>query len=128
MPPSALENPVVASQPLEKNLSSENLPEFPSKVLSNMFAVHPRLCDKKFELKINDVRFVGHPLSLEVKPGEAKNFARDIRSNITMFQVLQKISVQRELGCPIRGVFFRDPGFLVFKIQNPGKFHAVRSY
>lgn len=69
-------------------LCAENLPEFPSRVLSNMFAVHSQLCDKKFELKINDVRFVGHPLSLRIKPGEDKNFARDIKSNLTMFQVL----------------------------------------
>ena len=72
---------------LEKNLRADNLAEYPSKVLSNMFAAHPKLCDKKFELKINDVRFVGHPISLEVKPGEQRNFPRDIRSNITMFQV-----------------------------------------
>ena len=58
------------------------------KVLSNLFAVHPKLCDEKFELKINDVRFVGHPVSLEVKPGEARNFARDIKSQMTMFQVV----------------------------------------
>ena len=70
------------------NLRTENLPEFPSKVLSNLFAVHPKLCDQKFELKINDVRFVGHPLSLEVKPGEQQNYARDIRSHMTMFQVV----------------------------------------
>ena len=70
------------------NLRAETLAEFPSKVLSNMFAVHAKLCDRKFELKINDVRFVGHPISLKVKPGEAKNFAREIgKSNITMFQV-----------------------------------------
>ena len=74
-------------QQSSSNLRTENLPEFPSKVLSNLFAVHPKLCDQKFELKINDVRFVGHPLSLEVKPGEQKNFARDIRSQMTMFQV-----------------------------------------
>lgn len=72
---------------VEQTLCAENLPEFPSKVLSNMFAVHSQLCDKKFELKINDVRFVGHPLSLRIRPGEARNFARDIKSNLTMFQV-----------------------------------------
>lgn len=32
--------------------------------LSNLFAVKSELSDSKFELKVNDVRFVGHPLRL----------------------------------------------------------------
>ena len=32
------------------------------KVLSDLFAVKPQLCDQKFEVKINDIRFVGHPI------------------------------------------------------------------
>lgn len=35
-----------------------------SQVLSNLFAVKSELSDSKFELKVNDVRFVGHPLRL----------------------------------------------------------------
>jgi hypothetical protein len=31
---------------------------------SNLFAVNIKLCGQKFELKINDVRFVGHPMLL----------------------------------------------------------------
>lgn len=34
----------------------DNLPNFPSKVLATLFAVSSKLCDEKFELKINDVR------------------------------------------------------------------------
>ncbi|KAI1301409.1 GATOR complex protein NPRL3 [Halotydeus destructor] len=34
------------------------------KVLSDLFAVKPTLCGQKFEVKINDIRFVGHPVSL----------------------------------------------------------------
>lgn len=30
-------------------------------MLSNLFAVKQELCDAKFELKVNNVRFVGHP-------------------------------------------------------------------
>ena len=82
-----LDEDVLEEKHASANLRAETLAEFPSKVLSNMFAVHAKLCDRKFELKINDVRFVGHPISLKVKPGEARNFARDIKSNITMFQV-----------------------------------------
>ena len=89
LPETFLEEDILSSaEASSSNNLTENLPEFPSKVLSNLFAVHPKLCDQKFELKINDVRFVGHPLSLEVKPGEQENYARDIRSHMTMFQVV----------------------------------------
>lgn len=32
--------------------------------LCNLFSVHPNLCGQKFEIKINSVRHVGHPMSL----------------------------------------------------------------
>ena len=41
-------------------------------VLSNLFAVKSELCGKKFEIKINDIRFVGHPLLLYLH-GEGKS-------------------------------------------------------
>lgn len=31
---------------------------------STLFSVNPKLCGQKFELKINDIRFVGHPMLL----------------------------------------------------------------
>lgn len=34
-------------------------------VLSTLFAVKSELCNRKFELKINDVRFVGHPTLIQ---------------------------------------------------------------
>ncbi|KAH8307606.1 hypothetical protein KR044_005236, partial [Drosophila immigrans] len=34
---------------------------FADDVLSALFAVKPQLCNQKFELKLNDVRFVSHP-------------------------------------------------------------------
>ncbi|XP_023222648.1 GATOR complex protein NPRL3-like [Centruroides sculpturatus] len=46
------------------DLSDQTLIGIPDKVLSNLFAVKPELCGKKFELKVNDVRFVGHPTQL----------------------------------------------------------------
>lgn len=30
-----------------------------------MLAVNKKLCGTKFELKVNDIRFVGHPVNLE---------------------------------------------------------------
>lgn len=37
---------------------------FTDEMLSTLFAVKPELCNRKFELKVNDVRFVGHPTLL----------------------------------------------------------------
>lgn len=33
-------------------------------VLSTLFVVKSDLCESKFELKVNDIRFVGHPTLL----------------------------------------------------------------
>ncbi|XP_014210296.1 GATOR complex protein NPRL3 [Copidosoma floridanum] len=46
------------------NQFSENLTGLPDDVLSTLFAVKPELCELKFELKVNEVRFVGHPTLL----------------------------------------------------------------
>lgn len=44
---------------------------FTDEVLSTLFAVKPELCNKKFELKVNDVRFVSHPTLMQShKPNE----------------------------------------------------------
>ncbi|CAB3379353.1 Hypothetical predicted protein [Cloeon dipterum] len=43
------------------NISHNQLTGFSDEVLSNLFAVKSDLCENKFELKVNDVRFVGHP-------------------------------------------------------------------
>ncbi|KAL6443473.1 hypothetical protein ACFW04_001568 [Cataglyphis niger] len=43
------------------NISNGNLTGLTDEVLSTLFAVKPELCEQKFELKVNDVRFVGHP-------------------------------------------------------------------
>ena len=48
-----------------KWLQVDNLPNFPSKVLATLFAVSSKLCDEKFELKINDVRWGTIVTSLE---------------------------------------------------------------
>lgn len=42
-------------------------------MLSNLFAVKSELCGKKFEIKINDIRFVGHPLLVYHQHGVAKS-------------------------------------------------------
>ncbi|CAH1392161.1 unnamed protein product [Nezara viridula] len=49
--------------PPPQNYSTEKdcLANFADDILSNLFAVKQELCEAKFELKVNDVRFVGHP-------------------------------------------------------------------
>lgn len=44
---------------LLRNVINEN-----DEALCNMFSVNPNLCGQKFEIKINNVRHVGHPMSL----------------------------------------------------------------
>ncbi|GLV44413.1 Nitrogen permease regulator-like 3 [Carabus blaptoides fortunei] len=46
------------------NIHKGQLTGFKDEVLSTLFAVKPDLCNRKFELKVNDVRFVGHPTLL----------------------------------------------------------------
>ncbi|XP_015112541.1 GATOR complex protein NPRL3 [Diachasma alloeum] len=46
------------------NITNGNLTGLPDEVLSTLFAVKPELCEMKFELKVNNVRFVGHPTLL----------------------------------------------------------------
>lgn len=60
---------------------SGQLTGFADEVLSTLFAVKPELCNKKFELKVNDVRFVGHPTLLQSK-GAREDCASHILVNI----------------------------------------------
>lgn len=48
------------------NVNKGYLTGFTDEVLSSLFAVKPELCNRKFELKVNDVRFVGHPTLLQL--------------------------------------------------------------
>lgn len=52
------------------NIYKGQLSGFKDEVLSTLFAVKPDLCNRKFELKVNDVRFVGHPTLLSSKANE----------------------------------------------------------
>ncbi|KAH9365704.1 hypothetical protein HPB48_009622 [Haemaphysalis longicornis] len=46
------------------NEDTLNTTRISDKALSNLFATKSDLCNRKFELKVNDVRFVGHPVQL----------------------------------------------------------------
>ncbi|XP_030768285.1 GATOR complex protein NPRL3 [Sitophilus oryzae] len=58
-----LQSPTVSSS----NISKGVLVGFSDEVLSSLFAVKPDLSNRKFELKVNDVRFVSHPTSLQLR-------------------------------------------------------------
>lgn len=49
------------------NINKGVLTGLSDEVLSSLFAVKTDLCDKKFELKVNDVRFVSHPTLLQLQ-------------------------------------------------------------
>ena len=62
-----------------------------NKVLSNIFAVKPFLCDQKFEVKINDVRFVGHPINLSgiTRSAESKILgSRDVDRDLLTINIV----------------------------------------
>ena len=52
----------------QRALNEDNLIGFSSKTLSGMFMPSKRICEKKpkFELRIDNVRFVGYPVSLDL--------------------------------------------------------------
>lgn len=46
---------------------NNNIGQLTDEVLSSLFSVKTQLCNEKFELKVNDVRFVSHPAVLNDK-------------------------------------------------------------
>uniref|UniRef100_T1GNF3 Uncharacterized protein n=1 Tax=Megaselia scalaris TaxID=36166 RepID=T1GNF3_MEGSC len=53
--------------PPASNIINGELRGFTDEVLSTLFAVKPELTNQKFELKVNDVRFVSHPTQMQPK-------------------------------------------------------------
>lgn len=53
-----------ALPPTKDHQISNAIHEFSDQVLTDLFAVKPVLCQQKFEVKINNIRFVGHPINL----------------------------------------------------------------
>merc|ERR1719319_1128324 len=67
------------------NIKDGHLTGFSDETLANIFAVSSKLCGSKFELKLNDVRFVGHPVSLEPDASVEKVTRR---TTLTMFHIV----------------------------------------
>lgn len=69
--------------PISKLLTlSGQLSGFTDEVLSTLFAVKAELCNQKFELKVNDVRFVAHPTLMQSKSGKEEQSGSSILINI----------------------------------------------
>lgn len=75
-------------EPHTSNISNGKLVGFPDKVLSNLFAVKSELSDSKFELKVNDVRFVGHPLRLNPTSVQVPTQAKRKPSTIILVNII----------------------------------------
>ena len=73
------------------NIQNGQLHGLSDETLANLFSVSKDLCGSKFELKLNDVRFVGHPVSLEPEEGPGQtgqDRQSGRRTTLTMFHVV----------------------------------------
>lgn len=68
--------------PQTSNICRGQLAGFTDEVLSTLFAVKAELCNQKFELKVNDVRFVAHPTLMQSKSGKEEQGSSSILINI----------------------------------------------
>ncbi|XP_068218256.1 GATOR1 complex protein NPRL3 isoform X1 [Palaemon carinicauda] len=89
-PYSLIEESSATTTPLPQtsNISNGKLAGFSDKVMSNLFAVKNELGDKKFELKVNDVRFVGHPVLLNAQEIQDRPQERRRTSTIILFNIV----------------------------------------
>ena len=70
-----------------------HLTGFSDETLANIFAVSSKLCGSKFELKLNDVRFVGHPVSLEPDASVEKVAPLLLLSSPPLLQVTRRTTL-----------------------------------
>uniref|UniRef100_A0A182NPF0 GATOR complex protein NPRL3 n=1 Tax=Anopheles dirus TaxID=7168 RepID=A0A182NPF0_9DIPT len=64
------------------NICFDQLYGICDKDLATLFAVKSELCNQKFELKVNDVRFVSHPTLIRSDQGSSDQKSSDIRINV----------------------------------------------
>ena len=104
------------------NISNGNLTGVTDEVLSTLFAVKPELCEQKFELKVNDVRFVGHPTLIpsrglkEVNSSMLFNIVFALQAQASHSIVKCYYDLSRRLGIALRHEEKRC-GFLTEEIK-----------
>lgn len=82
---------------LFSNINKENLTGFTDEVLSSLFAVKTELYNRKFELKVNDVRFVSHPTLLQLRNKKEKEDESGMLVNIVF--ALQALASHSVVKC-----------------------------
>lgn len=95
-----------------------DLQGFSDELLSTMFAVKQALCGQKFELKINDVRFVSHPTLIqkkEIMPANNANNMTVINPATALLPVVKSIPQQMLIN-------------LVFAIRAHASYSIVKCY
>lgn len=87
--------------PQNSNINKENLTGYTDEVLSFLFAVKMELCNRKFELKVNDVRFVSHPTLLQLRNKQSKEDDSGLMLINVVFavQALASHSVGKFINC-----------------------------
>ncbi|XP_015190661.1 PREDICTED: nitrogen permease regulator 3-like protein isoform X1 [Polistes dominula] len=104
------------------NINNGNLTGLKDEVLSTLFAVKPELCEQKFELKVNDVRFVGHPTLIpqrgfkEVNSSMLFNVVFALQAQASHSVVKCYYDLSRRLGIALRHEEKRC-GFLTDEIK-----------
>ncbi|CAB0007646.1 unnamed protein product [Nesidiocoris tenuis] len=86
-------------------LKSEDTPSisrFSDEVLSSLFAVKQELCDAKFELKVNNVRFVGHPTLVPCEPLMLVNVVFSLQALASHSIVKCYYGLSKSLGIALR--------------------------
>lgn len=83
------------------NIQIGQLTGFTDEVLSSLFAVKPELANRKFELKVNDVRFVSHPTLLQLRNRSADSSL----SLINIVFALQALASHSVGMCNIYGFY-----------------------
>ncbi|XP_031622101.1 GATOR complex protein NPRL3 [Contarinia nasturtii] len=78
----AQEDILQSPPPQTSNIHQGQLSGFTDEVLSTLFAVKAELCNQKFELKVNDVRFVAHPTLMQSKGVKEEPSGSSILINI----------------------------------------------
>ncbi|BES94395.1 Nitrogen Permease Hypothetical protein amino acid transport activity 3 [Nesidiocoris tenuis] len=119
-------NPYSLIVPEEEPRSLDSECRFSDEVLSSLFAVKQELCDAKFELKVNNVRFVGHPTLVPCEPLMLVNVVFSLQALASHSIVKCYYGLSKSLGIALRHEE-RRCGYLSEQVQIMTAAHEDRS-
>lgn len=96
------------------NIHKGQLTGFKDEVLSTLFAVKPELCNRKFELKVNDVRFVGHPTLLSSRANEQGETSLLLINIVFALQALASHAVGKD---NVKNMLYENHGRSFFLVK-----------